>query len=149
MQLVIYSQELAQEKHIGWHRGGEKISYFSNGIMRSLDKSNSLHTLRFSYKFEYDKDYVWFAYSYLYTYSQLVEFLNKIESIPATSEYYKTISRYMSRKTLCRTLLGNRCEYLVITSSKSTKKKRGVFITARVHPGETVGSWIMQGIHTK
>ena len=52
----------------------------------------------------------------------------------------------MSRRLLCRTLLGNKCEYLIVTSPNVGVKKRGVVITGRVHPGETVGSWIMEGI---
>ncbi len=55
----------------------------------------------------------------------------------------------MSRKVLCSTLAGEDCEVLTITTKGHTKEletRKGVVITARVHPGETVSSWMMRGL---
>lgn len=55
-----------------------------------------------------------------------------------------------NRKLLCRTAAGNRVDLITITNPfllpETAEKKRGIVITARVHPGETVSSHIMQGI---
>jgi len=147
MKPIIYSIKKSEEKQIGWHPFCDNISYFPNGLLKFPKSAKSLYTLRFSYTFEYNQDNVYFAYNYPYTYSQLTEYLDKLELDTRLSDY-------VSRRTLCRTLLGNRCEYLTITSasekSELTKNtKKGVCITARVHPGETVGSWMMQGIFSK
>lgn len=59
---------------------------------------------------------------------------------------------YFYRGTLTRTLAGNKCEYLSITSkdkdptSAKAKAKKGIFISARVHPGESNSSWMMKGL---
>ena len=52
---------------------------------------------------------------------------------------------------MCRTIAGNKCEYVTITSRKNGKveeknKKKGVFLSARIHPGESNSSWMMKGI---
>ena len=58
---------------------------------------------------------------------------------------------------LCRTLAGNVCPLLTITDFSAEGResrqqgegqggKRGVVVTARVHPGETNSSWMMDGL---
>lgn len=63
-----------------------------------------------------------------------------------------TSINFFHRSTLTRTLAGNRCEYLTITSKDKDPKslkaisKKGVFISARIHPGESNASWMMKGV---
>lgn len=56
----------------------------------------------------------------------------------------------MRRRLLCRTLAGNRCDLLTITSftddQASMRKRRAICITSRVHPGESSCSWVMKGM---
>ena len=58
------------------------------------------------------------------------------------------INKIISRKVLCKTLVGNNCELLTITSSstKNINNRKGIFIMTRQHPGETCGSWMIQGL---
>ncbi len=55
----------------------------------------------------------------------------------------------MFRKTLCKTLAGVNCDYLTVTSKEKKEKaskRKCIVISARVHPGETVASWMMRGV---
>ena len=69
---------------------------------------------------------MFFAYSMPYTYSDLCKDL----------AMYERKGDWITRNTLCRTLAGNKCEYLVVTSVDKTKgkdrhkHKKGVVITA-------------------
>ena len=138
MSLVAFSEKKAENSKLGWYRAGDDISYFPNGIRKSNNSNKPYFTLRFSYTFEFDSDVVYFAYNYPYTYSRAVDLMDKLEM--------DTLVRaYTSRRTLCHTVSGNRCDYLTITSTKSDVEKKGICLTARVHPGETVGSWMMEG----
>lgn len=74
-----------------------------------MGRSRYFYTLTFTYDFKSDKDTVFFAYSCPYTYSDLNEDLMAMEKDQAKQTY-------MSRNTLCRTIAGNKCDYLTITA---------------------------------
>ncbi len=81
------------------------------------------------------------AFSQPYTFSDLRADISVLEQT-----VHKR--RLFTRDTLCRTLSGTPCDVITITSpnkGKGESAKRGVILTARVHPGETVGSWMLKG----
>ncbi|XP_043666701.1 cytosolic carboxypeptidase 2 isoform X1 [Vespula pensylvanica] len=137
---LLYSTEDARTKSIGWRRCGENISYYKNG---ESDEEKEKHTLTFNISFPHDHDTVYLAHCYPYTYTDLQEYLTKIVSDPIKTRFTKL-------RLLCRTLAGNGVYYLTITAPPTyddeVRRKRGVVITARVHPGETPSSWTMKGI---
>ena len=82
-----------------------------------------------------------------YTYSHIREFLRSLSDDP-------TRAYRMRRRRLCSTLAGNACEVVTVTSFSSNEddcavplaQRRGIVVTARVHPGEPQASWMMQGL---
>lgn len=126
-------------------------------------KKDSCYCLSFAFKFpEYSEGQkVYFAYCFPYSYSKLQRFLNTAE----TNSKHKGI---LERELLADSTDKRRIDLLTITSptnfariskepdqnkSKLKSKHFGessyvpvVFLTARVHPGETPASFIMQTI---
>ena len=145
MKISVYSEKKSEANNMGWHKDGEDIRYFMNGIRKDVTNyARSYYTATFTYEFGFDDDTVFFAYSVPYTYSDLRNDITAIESDPHRSKLVR-------KATLCRTLSGEQCEVLTITSADNLEnfsKRKGVVITARVHPGETVGSWMMRGVLT-
>ena len=145
MKVSVYSEKKAEKKGVGWYKDCEDIRYYQNNIRKDVTYySKSYYSLTFCYNFEYDSDTVYFAYSVPYTYSDLRNDLVCIETDPARQ-------LLVSKKQLCKTLSGESCDVLTITSRDNLDNfpnRKGVVITARVHPGETVGSWMMRGVLT-
>ncbi|KAL0218314.1 hypothetical protein RCL1_009162 [Eukaryota sp. TZLM3-RCL] len=138
---LIYSEQKASNENIGWHRGGFNVCYYQNNIKR---KNGTYHyTLSFSITTTYSNDVLHFAHCYPYTYTQLRTYLRDLERDPNRRNRFR-------RRVLCFTLANNPCEMLTITSftgdPEALKTRKGVVISARVHPGETNSSFIMKGI---
>ncbi|CAF3989111.1 unnamed protein product [Rotaria magnacalcarata] len=149
MKPLMYSVSDADDKGIGWRRWGEEIVYYKNNLTAPDNPSSNMYSLTWTCKFPNDNDTYYFAHCYPYTYSDLQDYLNEIQNDRAKSEYCK-------QKVLCRTLAGNFVYMLTITSPTSNplnmctspeqQVKKGVVVTARVHPGETNASWMMKGL---
>jgi murein tripeptide amidase MpaA len=144
MKVSVYSEKQAIKDKVSWYKSGDNIKYTQNGIKKDPEVawSKQYYTLTFTHTFKYDNDCVYFAYSVPYTYTDLRNDLHDIESNEARAVN-------VSRKILCKTLAGEDCEYLTITSRENLEdfnRRKGVVLTARVHPGETVGSWMMRGL---
>lgn len=147
MKVIIYSEKKNEINGKGWFRGGSDIAYFQNHYRKDqkLGYVRYYNTFTFTYTFEHDNDTVYFAYSQPYTYQNLSDDL---------AEIMQRKLDYVTRNTLCRTLAGNKCDFLTITSrqqsnsydKKKILEKKGVVISARVHPGESNASWMMKGL---
>ena len=85
------------------------------------------------------------AMCYPYTYSDLQRYLAGLG--PCDGPY----SSVLRRSVLCTTLAGHRCDLLTITDfgaggPEELAARPAVVVTARVHPGESNASWVMQGV---
>jgi len=100
-------------------------------------------TLTFTHRFEFSDDVCYFAYCHPYTYTDLQNYLCKLEMDERKSRNFR-------RSVLCKTIAGNDCDVLTVTAPTSSADvlltRVVVFLTARVHPGESNASWIMQGM---
>ncbi|KAF5277599.1 hypothetical protein FQA39_LY06092 [Lamprigera yunnana] len=139
MKPLLYSTQNAASKKIGWIRCGSNITFTPNRT--SLDSTEpKTYTLSFNVNFPYDNDMVYFAYCYPYTYSDLKKYLFKLANDPVKS-------KYVTIRLLGETLAKNSLYLVNITSrsSFSSEKKEAIILSARTHPSETPGSWMMKG----
>lgn len=131
---LFYSQKDAQSRGIGWRRIGTDIRYYRG----NSGEEPAAFCLSWSACFPHDGDTCYFAHSYPYTYSDLQRYLRAVAGDPARSQYCVV-------RALCRSLAGNIVYMLTITAPSGGAAKRAVVLSARVHPGESGGSWAMQG----
>ncbi|XP_036954901.1 cytosolic carboxypeptidase 1 isoform X1 [Acanthopagrus latus] len=152
MQVLMYSVQEAISGRPRWVRTGADICYYKNHFARSSiaaggQKGKSYYTMTFSTTFSHKDDVCYFAYHYPYTYSTLKMHLAKLEAL-------RTPQIYLRQDNLCETLGGNDCPLLTITAMPESnsndhicqfRNRPLIFLSARVHPGETNASWVMKG----
>ncbi|XP_053346120.1 cytosolic carboxypeptidase 2 isoform X1 [Clarias gariepinus] len=139
MRPLVYSEIGAWLKGEGWYHAGNNIRYYRN---QNEKEGKPLYSLTWTLEFPHEDDTCYLAQSYPYTYSDLQRYLQAVVSDPARAVYCKV-------RVLCRSLAGNSVYMLTITAPSGTwqeqRNRRAVVVTARVHPGETNSSWMMQG----
>ena len=163
-----------QHAHLDWRHRGEDVCYYKNACAAPADADEPTrpkrrlesagHVLTFTYTFA-GPDVVYFAHTFPYTYTDLKKALAALEDDPR-------VAGVMHRKELCATLAGNTCEVVTVTSragdggasvgasvtsgGSSTSvsglaalaaaaSKPAVVLSARVHPGESNSSYMLQG----
>lgn len=123
---------------MGWRREGKQVCYYQNHIRR---RSGYYYTLSFQIEAAYDDDVLYLAYCHPYTLTDLYSYIQTLEEDPNKAKRFR-------RRTLCQTLAGNTVELLTITSftaqPEAMRSRKGVVISARVHPGESNSSFVMQ-----
>lgn len=145
MQPVMYSEMDARTSRQGWRRAGSDIKYFRTPVRYFDGKSErSYYALTFTVRFPHSNDSVYLAHCYPYTYTDLQDYLEAVVND-------ENKSRLCRIRVLCRSLAGNLVYLLTITSPADSgldahKAKKGVVLTARVHPGESNSSWMMKGL---
>ncbi|KAM8875780.1 cytosolic carboxypeptidase 6 isoform 2-T2 [Spinachia spinachia] len=99
------------------------------------------YVMSFAFCFDREDDVYQFAYCYPYTYSRLQHYLAGLErrNLP-----------YLQREQLGLSVQQRRLDLLTITNTAKhlspEREKKLVFLTARVHPGESPASFICQGV---
>lgn len=166
MKPAIFSQKTREHLGTKWHRDCTSIDYKSNG------RNSRYFTLTFTYNFKYEADIVYFAYAIPYTYIRLQNYLKKLahdhseivrvdtlcKSLAGNDCFIVTITENINSypsheeesKDLSMTTSGRRINRMRKKKSfgfkrNEHKRKKGVVITARVHSGETVSSFMCQG----
>ncbi|XP_064927499.1 cytosolic carboxypeptidase 6 isoform X4 [Columba livia] len=98
------------------------------------------YVMSFAFCFDREADTYQFAYCYPYTYTRLQHYLDSLQ---------RRSMGYFCRELLALSVQKRRLDLLTITSPENLcpgAEQKVVFITARVHPGETPSSFVCQGI---
>ena len=135
MRPAVFSvQEIKNHTSTGWEFGGDSVVFAPN---RCKETRRPLYTLSFTYRFNYPNDKVWFATTMPYTYCRL----EKIFKLMKQEE-----NLYITTSSLCKSLGMIDIPLITITNPYvPDESKKYILAVARVHPAETVGSWVMEG----
>ncbi|KAI8851775.1 hypothetical protein BC829DRAFT_441113 [Chytridium lagenaria] len=119
---LVYSERVAEEKGIGWHRSGTNIDYYKTPSTTTDDHPS--HTLTFTLTTPHPNDTIYLSHCYPYSYTHLQRDLYFLKLDPL-------------RPPISVTLLSAKLEL---------EERRGVIVTARCHPGESNASFVVKGL---
>lgn len=153
MRPVLFSVKEAMEGNPYWRRDGSEIAYYKNHFSRSSKvtggvKGKSYFTTTFTLTFKHDNDICYVAYHYPYSYTTMKAHLYRWEKT------YNSEEIFFRNQKLCETMSGNEVPVLTITSYPKGsdrqsiiefKNKPYIFLSSRVHPGESNSSYVMHG----
>lgn len=108
MKPAVYSTQTEKHQGTKWLRDCSNVCYYEN--LNNRSSSHKSYTLSFTYSFKYEQDTVYFAYAVPYTYSDLQDSIELLETC-----YPDTVRI----DTICETLAGNKCQLLTLTDSVS------------------------------
>ncbi|XP_015116442.1 cytosolic carboxypeptidase-like protein 5 isoform X2 [Diachasma alloeum] len=147
--------------HPQWERIRDKPTY--------TDQKGSEFTISFTIRTpENPKAIIYVAFTYPFTYTDLQQYLNRIDSRMLKQNYGNTDAIYYHRECAIKSLEGRRLDVLTISSyhnitpdreeklrgmfpvegeerARKFRGKRIIFVSARVHPGETPSSFVFNG----
>lgn len=137
-KIFFYSEKRATQEDISWTHGGSKYAFaFTTRTKNKLKRA----TLQFHFRFPYSDDEVFFSYAIPYTYSDLLRNIEIWKKMTGPGVFTSQI--------IGQTLCGRDVPYFEITSPNSSIPLAGkscIFLTGRIHPGETSGSFVLHGL---
>ncbi|KAL1449257.1 hypothetical protein WDU94_000468 [Cyamophila willieti] len=159
MKPLMFSVKEAACGRGAWVRTGSDVcyyrnSYISNRHQRYLGRKSSraasknshefYHTLSFTVKFQHSLDVCYLAYHYPFTYSTLLTNIWKL------SKNFNPRTVHFSCDSLCDTLNQNQVPVITLTATDNVNNRiedrELIFLTSRVHPGESNSSWLLDGV---
>lgn len=127
-----------------WYRNTKNNYYYPNTLQ--IDDKR-LHSLTFSIEinFDFEQENFYFCYCYPYTFSKLQNFLENNLNNQCIIQ-----SNVVRHEVIGKSLAGNNLDMLIITKFESSFEEIAyrpcIILTARVHPGESNSSFVIQGL---
>lgn len=117
----------------GWKRMGNEVKYKKGKLPRQFS-SRMYCRLSFNVSTPFDKDKLWIAHSFPYSFQKLGKFISE------KSRNKEFVTQIEVGKTLSRRAI----PALVIAYpfNKKRDNRKAVVIMARQHPGQTQGSYV-------
>ncbi|EAR82912.1 zinc carboxypeptidase family protein (macronuclear) [Tetrahymena thermophila SB210] len=149
MKPYILSEVALKHLKKDWTQEGNNVSYTKqnyryNFLYDEDDNGKQPYQLSFEYEFLYENDTVWFAFCVPYTFTKLIKFLKE-----TMKQHHSQNKDFITEEKLCQTMSGIDVPLLTVTDNVDMtipyKDRKVALISARIHPGESNGSWLMHG----